>query len=395
MEYQGKDLFRRVGIPTPSGVFATTAGDVRSYITAHPGSWVLKSQVLMGGRGKAGGIKFADDAEQGETLARELIGKLLKSVQNPDGEQVKSLLVEEKVDIASEAYVSIAIDRAARKPVVLVTAQGGMDVEEVAAHDPGAIRKYWIDPAAGYSPFIGRMLAFAAKLPDGYRKAFPSILGALYTLFMDYGANLVEINPLVLTKDGRVIASDAKVDLDDNGLFKHPDIAAWNRAAPADEDQAAAVAIGLGMSNYAKLDGTIGVIANGAGLGMGTMDAIRNAGGAAANFLDIGGGAQAELVKKSYDLVTSDPKVKAMFINIFGGITRGDQVAKGIVEALAGGDPSTSSGQAQRRKVPLVVRLTGTNAEEGRAILDKAGFVPVETMDEGAARAVALANGSN
>jgi succinyl-CoA synthetase beta subunit len=385
MEYQGKDLFRRVGIPTPSGVYATTAGDVKDFIAAHPGSWVLKSQVMMGGRGKAGGIKFADDAQQGETLARELIGKVLKSVQNPDGEEVKSLLVEEKVDIASEAYVSIAIDRAAKKPVVLVTAQGGMDVEEVAEHDPDAIKKYWIDPARGYSAFIGRRLAFDAQLPEGYRKAFPAILGALYTLFMDYGANLVEINPLVLTKDGRVIASDAKVDLDDNGLYKHPDIAKWNTESPADEDQAAAVAIGLGMSNYAKLDGTIGVIANGAGLGMGTMDAIRNAGGEAANFLDIGGGAQADLVKKSYDLVTSDPKVKAMFINIFGGITRGDQVAKGIVEALKGGDV---------REVPLVVRLTGTNAEEGRRILDEAGFVPVETMDEGAARAVALAAGS-
>ena len=211
------------------------------------------------------------------------------------------------------------------------------------------------------------------------------MLGALYTLFMEYGANLVEINPLVLTKDGRVIASDAKVDLDDNGLYKHPDVAKWNTESPADEDQAAAVAIGLGMSNYAKLDGTIGVIANGAGLGMGTMDAIRNAGGEAANFLDIGGGAQAELVKKSYNLVTSDPKVKAMFINIFGGITRGDQVAKGIVEALKGGDV---------REVPLVVRLTGTNAKEGLQILAEAGFVPVETMDEGAARAVALASGS-
>jgi succinyl-CoA synthetase beta subunit len=390
MEYQGKDLFRRVGIPTPSGVYATTAGDVASYIAAHPGSWVLKSQVMMGGRGKAGGIKFADDAQHGEALARELFGKVLKSIQNPDGEEVKSLLVEEKVDIASEAYVSIAIDRAARKPVVLVTAQGGMDVEEVAERDPGAIEKYWIDPAMGYSPFIGRKLAFDAKLPEGYRKAFPSILGALYTLFMDYGANLVEINPLVLTKDGRVIASDAKVELDDNGLYKHPDIAKWNKEQPTDDDQAAAVAIGLGMSNYAKLPdedgriGSVGVIANGAGLGMGTMDAVKNAGGGAANFLDIGGGAQADLVKKSYNLVTSDPRVKAMFINIFGGITRGDQVAKGIVEALAGDDV---------RKVPLVVRLTGTNAEEGRAILAEAGFVPVETMDEGAARAVALASG--
>ena len=393
MEYQGKDLFRRVGIPTPEGVFATTADNVKSYLAAHPGSWVLKSQVLMGGRGKAGGIKFADDAQQGEMLARELIGKLLQSIQNPAGEHVKSLLVEEKVDIASEAYVSIAIDRAAKKPIVMVSRFGGMDVEEVAAKNPDDIKKYWVDPAAGYSPFMGRLLAFRAQLPDGYRKAFPSVLGALYTLFMDYGATLVEINPLVLTKDGRVIASDAKVELDDSGLYKHPDIAAWNTAAPADEDQAAAVAIGLGMSNYARFPDepgkpakTVGTIANGAGLGMGTMDAIGNAGGGAANFLDIGGGAQADLVKKSYKLVTSDERVKAMFINIFGGITRGDQVAKGIVEALAGDDV---------RKVPLVVRLTGTNAEEGRAILDRAGFVPVETMDEGAARAVALANGSN
>jgi succinyl-CoA synthetase beta subunit len=384
-EYQGKDLFRRVGIATPNGVFATDAATVGSYIAAHPGSWVLKSQVMMGGRGKAGGILFADDAEQGEKLAAGLIGKVLRSVQNPDGEEVKALLIEEKVDIASEAYVSITIDRAAKKPVIIVTAQGGMDVEEVAERDPGALAKFWVDPAAGYSPYIGRQLAFAANLPVGYRKAFPGIVGALYTLFMDYGANLVEINPLVLTKDGRVIASDAKVELDDNGLYKHPDVAQWNAESPADADQAAAVAIGLGMSNYAKFDGTVGIIANGAGLGMGTMDAVRGAGGEAANFLDIGGGAQAELVKKSYNLVTSDPKVRVMFINIFGGITRGDQVAKGIVEALAGDDI---------RKVPLVVRLTGTNAEEGRAILAKAGFVPVETMDEGAARAVALAQGA-
>ncbi|BDE07628.1 succinate--CoA ligase [ADP-forming] subunit beta [Vulcanimicrobium alpinum] len=393
MEYQGKDLFRRVGIPTPNGVYATSAAEVRDYIAAHPGSWVLKSQVMMGGRGKAGGIKFADDAATGETLARELIGKVLKSIQNPEGEEVRSLLVEEKVAIASEAYVSITIDRATKKPVVIVTSQGGMDVEEVAEAHPEAISKYWIDPAAGYSPFIGRQLAFAAKLPVGYRKAFPGLLGALYTLFMDYGANLVEINPLVLTKDGRVIASDAKVDLDDNGLYKHPDVADWNKKQPADADQAAAVAIGLGMSNYARFDDepgaapkNVGTIANGAGLGMGTMDAVKNAGGGAANFLDIGGGAQAELVKKSYELVTSDPRVTAMFINIFGGITRGDQVAKGIVEALAGGDV---------RKVPLVIRLTGTNADEGRKILADAGFVPVETMDEGAAKVVALANGAN
>ncbi|GAC1567796.1 MAG: hypothetical protein NVS2B3_07910 [Vulcanimicrobiaceae bacterium] len=201
---------------------------------------------------------------------------------------------------------------------------------------------------------------------------------------MRYGANLVEINPLVLATDGAVIASDAKIELDDNGLYKHPELADWRSDGPADDDQVAAVAIGLGISNYAKLDGDIGVIANGAGLGMGTMDAIRSAGGSAANFLDIGGGAQAELVKKSYALVTGDPKVRAMFINIFGGITRGDQVALGIVEALRGDD---------LRKVPLVVRLTGTNEVEGRAILAAAGMSPVETMDEGARRVVALARG--
>jgi succinyl-CoA synthetase beta subunit len=392
MEYQGKDLFRRVGIPTPRGVFATSPADVKQFITENPGSWVLKSQVMMGGRGKAGGIKFADDAAQGDALATELIGKHLVSIQNPDGETVKSLLVEEKVKIAHEAYVSIAIDRAAKKPVIIVSSQGGMDVEEVAEKHPDAIVKAWIDPAIGFSPFLARELFFAAKLPAGYGKTFPKVVGALYDMFMTYGANLVEINPLVLTEDGAVIASDAKVELDDNALFKHPDIAAWNTAAPTDEDQAAGVAIGLGMSNYAKFSDepgeppkNVGTIANGAGLGMGTMDAVKNAGGGAANFLDIGGGAQAELVKNSYKLVTSDERVKAMFINIFGGITRGDQVALGIVEALKGDDV---------RKVPLVIRLTGTNAEEGRKILADAGFFPVETMDEGAAKAVALANGS-
>jgi succinyl-CoA synthetase beta subunit len=386
LEYQGKELFRRVGIPTPRGTLATSREAVRDFIAAHPGSWVLKSQVLMGGRGKAGGIKFADGPEQGEQLAGALLGTTLRSVQNPDGEEVRSLLVEEKVAIASEAYVSITIDRAAKRPVIIVTSQGGMDVEEVAATDPAAISKYWVDVAIGFQPFEARRLAFAAHLPTGYHKAFPTIVGGLYQLFMEYGANLVEINPLVLTTDGHVIASDAKVDLDDNGLYKHPELAEWNAQLPTDEDQAAALGVGLGRSNYAKLSGTVGVIANGAGLGMGTMDAIRIAGGEAANFLDIGGGAQADLVRKSYALVAGDPKVRSLFINIFGGITRGDQVASGIVEALKGDG---------LRKIPLVVRLTGTNEKEGRAILAAAGMNPVETMDEGAQRAVDLAQAKN
>ncbi len=383
MEYQGKELFRRMGIAVPRGQHAGSADEVRSFVASNPQQWVLKSQVLVGGRGKAGGIKFVNDAREASETAQQLLELTIRNAQNPDGERVRSLLIEEKLAIASEAYVSIAIDRAAKRPVIIVTAQGGMDVEEVAATDPAALAKYWIDPKIGYSPYIGRQLAFEAKLPEGFRKAFPSILDGLYRAFMTYGANLVEINPLVLTTDGAVYASDAKVELDDNALFKHPELLRWNVDTSTDQDQQAAVAIGLGSSNYAKLDGSVGVIANGAGLGMGTMDAIKNAGGGAANFLDIGGGAKAELVKNSYSLVVSNPNVKAMFINIFGGITRGDQVALGIVEALAGDDV---------RKVPLVVRLTGTNEREGREILAKAGMNPVETMDEGAQRAVAFAN---
>jgi succinyl-CoA synthetase beta subunit len=382
LEYQGKELFRRVGIATPPGIHAASAEAVRDFILANPGSWVLKSQVRMGGRGKAGGIKFAESASDGEATARALLGTTLRSVQNPEGEVVHSLLVEGKVSIASEAYASITIDRAQKKPVIIVTAQGGMDVEEVAAHDPSAIAKYWVDAAIGFEPFMARRLAFAANLPKGFHKAFPGVIGSLYVLFMEYGANLVEINPLVLTTDGAVLASDAKVDLDDNGLFRHPELADWGSDVTADEDQTAALSTGLGRSNYAKLTGNVGVIANGAGLGMGTMDAIRNAGGEAANFLDIGGGAQADLVRKSYALVVGDPKVRSLFINIFGGITRGDQVANGIVEALKGDG---------LRKVPLVVRLTGTNEKEGRAILAAAGMNPVETMDEGAQRAVEMA----
>src|SRR5579863_1722849 len=387
VEYQGKELFKRVGIPVPNGEHATSAEDVASFIAANPGSWVLKAQVQMGGRGKAGGIKFADNVDDGKKIAAALIGTTLRGIQNPQGELVKSLLVEEKVAIEHEAYVSITIDRSAKRPVFIVTAQGGMDIEEVAEKDPHALSKYWIDTAIGYSPFEARRLYFASKLPAGYAKQWPAIAGAIYKLFFEYGANLIEINPLVLTKDGRVIASDAKVELDDNALYKHPELAAWEKEneSPDNEDEAKAVAIGLGRSNYARLDGDIGVMANGAGLGMGTMDAIRTAGGSAANFLDVGGGAQAERVRKCYELIVSDPKVKAMFINIFGGITRSDQVAAGIVEALSG---------EGLRKVPLVVRLTGTNEKEGREILAKAGITSVETMDDGAAKAVAAAKGA-
>jgi succinyl-CoA synthetase beta subunit len=382
MEYQGKELFKKEGIPVPKSGYAATARDVAAFILANPGSWVLKSQVLAGGRGKAGGIKFAENAEQAEPIAEALLKLVITNSQAPEGEAVRSILVEERLAIKSEAYLAITTDRATKRPVFIVSAKGGMDIEEVSESDPGAITKVAVNPAIGFQPFVARRLAFEAKLPLGYHKAFPKIAEALYRLYFNYGANLVEINPLVLTKDGQVFASDAKVELDDNGLFKHPELAEWKSDLPANEDETTAVAIGLGMSNYARLDGTVGLIANGAGLGMGTMDAIRNAGGQAANFLDIGGGAQAELVKRCYGLVVGNPKVRSVFINIFGGITRGDQVAFGIVGALRGDDV---------RRVPLVVRLTGTNEKEGRSILAEAGMNPVETMDEGAALAVELA----
>ncbi len=386
MEYQGKELFAAGRHP---GAAQFVRDHRRRGARVHRRELRLvgvKSQVMMGGRGKAGGIKFADAAAEGEKIASELIGKTLQSVQNPAGEKCASLLVEEKLPIESEAYVSITLDRATKKPVIIVSAKGGMDVEEVAEHDPDALVKHYVDVPIGFQPFIARELAFNAKLPAGYLKTFPKIVEGLYRLFFEYGANLVEINPLVLTKTGEVYASDAKVDLDDNALFRHPELKEWSSDEAAEGDEAVALATGLGRNNYGKLpgDGAVGTIANGAGLAMGTMDAIRNAGGQAANFLDIGGGAKADLVRKSYELVVSNPNVKALFINIFGGITRGDQVASGIVEALKG---------EGLRKVPMVVRLTGTNEEEGRRILTEAGITAVETMDEGAAKAVALANG--
>src|SRR5581483_10960151 len=280
------------------------------------------------------------------------------------------------------AYAAIAIDRTTKRPVMMVSRFGGMDIEEVSEKHPESIAKFFIDTAGGYSPYIGRELAFKAELDPGYRKAFPAIAGGMYDIFFRTGAKLIEINPLVLTTDGRVFASDAKVELDDDALYKNPEFKEWEETLPLDEDETLAAKAGLGTRNFRRFDGNVGTIANGAGLAMATMDAVRNAGGNFANFLDVGGGANAERVRNCYELVVNHTGATVMFINIFGGITRCDEVAKGIVEALE----TTKS-----RKVPLVIRLTGTNEEEGRKILAAAKMQPVETMDEGAAKAVELA----
>lgn len=384
MEYQGKELVRRAGIPVPQNRHAITPRDVAEFLGSVEGEWVVKAQVLMGGRGKAGKIKFAQGGTQGHTVAEAILATPMPpNRQNPAGEPIKSLLVEEKLPIAKEAYCAITIDRTTKKPVVMVSRFGGMDIEEVSEKHPESIAKFFVDTAIGYSPFIGRELAFAAGLDPGYRKQFPAILGALYDLFFRYGAKLVEINPLALTADGRVVASDAKVELDDDALFRNPEFAEWQQALPLDEDEKLAAEAGLGIRNFRRFDGNVGTMANGAGLAMATMDAVNFAGGKVANFLDVGGGANAERVRNCYELVVNHTPATAFFINIFGGITRGDEVARGIVEALA----TTAS-----RKIPLVIRLTGTNEEEGRRILAEAGMTPVETMDEGAKRAVEIAN---
>jgi succinyl-CoA synthetase beta subunit len=383
MEYQGKELFKRAGIPVPRSYHARTPDEVARFIDETPGQWVIKAQVLMGGRGKAGKIQMASDAAQGRTKAEEIVATPMPpNRQNPAGEPVNSVLVEERLPIAQEAYCAIAIDRAARRPVIMVSRFGGMEIEEVAEQHPESIARFYVDTAIGYSPFIGRELAFAAQLDPGYRKAFPAIAGALYDLFFRYGAKLVEINPLALTSDGRVVASDAKVELDDDALFRNAEFAQWRDALPLDEDEALAARAGVGIRNFRRFPGNVGTMANGAGLAMATMDAVANAGGAIADFLDVGGGANAERVRNCYELVVNNTGAKVFFINIFGGITRGDEVARGIVDAMR----VTAS-----RKIPLVIRLTGTNEEEGRRILAQAGMTPVETMDEGAREAVRLA----
>jgi succinyl-CoA synthetase beta subunit len=377
MEHQGKELFKRKGIAVPRGYHALTPDEVEGFIAATPGEWVVKAQVLMGGRGKAGKIKMAGSASAGRSAAQEIMATPMPpNRQNPQGEPIRSVLIEEKLAIAKEAYCAITIDRTARKPVFMVSRFGGMDIEEVVEHHPESIAKVYVDTAMGYSPFIGRELAFKAELDPGYRKQFPAVAGALYDLFFSYGAKLVEINPLALT-------SDAKVELDDDALFRNLEFDEWRKTLPLDEDEILAARAGVGIRNFRRFPGNVGTMANGAGLAMATMDAVSNAGGRIADFLDVGGGANAQRVRSCYELVVNNTGATVFFVNIFGGITRGDEVARGVVEAMQ---------QTTSRKIPLVIRLTGTNEEEGRRILAQAGMTPVETMDEGAREAVRLAS---
>jgi succinyl-CoA synthetase beta subunit len=375
-EFQGKELFRRFGIPVSEGRLATSPEEARSAARELGEEVVVKAQVLVGGRGKAGGIKLAATPDEAEARAEEILGMDIR------GHVVRKVWVERASEIAREYYLSITFDRGAKKPLLMFTTRGGIDIEEVAASSPDALARLHVDPLAGYHVWQGRRLVYDARLEDpDEQKQVVRIVGQLYEAFTRCEAMLCEINPLIVTSKGEVRALDSKFTVDDNALFRLPDIAAMRDLDAADPLEA--LARGKGVT-YVKLDGDVGVLGNGAGLTMATVDVVAFAGGKAANFCDLGGGGDAQGVVDALEVITGDPQVRSIFFNVFGGITRCDEVARGILQAL----------ERMQVKQPLVVRLDGTNAEEGRRLLREAasGNLHVEpTMLEAARRAVELA----
>jgi succinyl-CoA synthetase beta subunit len=376
LEYQGKELFKRFGIPVSEGRLATTPEDARSAAEELGGPVVVKAQVLTGGRGKAGGVKLADDPADAEQKAKDIIGLDI------NGHVVEKLWIEQASDIAKEYYLSVTFDRGAKQPLFMFTTQGGVEIEEVAASSPDALVRLHIDPLEGFQPWVARRLVYGAGVDDpGEQKQIADIVGKLYRCFVESDAMLCEINPLIVTPDGVVKALDSKFTVDDSALFRHPDIAELRESEGGDPLEAFAREKGV---IYVKLDGSVGIIGNGAGLSMSTVDVVVTAGGRPANFLDLGGGGDAEGVVQALEVVTRDPQVRAIFFNVFGGITRCDEVARGILEALDRIEIS----------VPIVVRLDGTNADEGRRILADAAppnLYVEPTMLDAARRAVELA----
>jgi succinyl-CoA synthetase beta subunit len=375
LEYMGKEVFAGFGIPVSDGRICTTALQAEAAAKEIGGQVVVKAQVQVGGRGKAGGIKLASTPQEAKEHAEAILGMDIK------GHTVERVWVEAATDIAEEFYAAVLLDRREGRPLAMVSAQGGVDIEEVAARDPGAIQKMHIDPLIGFKAFHANYLT--SRLPPEARAGAGEILDKMFTVFMDGDCSLVEINPLVLTADGRVHALDAKVSVDDNALFRHDDYAAYRDILTTDPQEKIAKEKGIA---YVKLDGEVGIMGNGAGLVMSTLDLVALAGGKAANFLDVGGGASGEQIAAGLEIVLSDPKVRSVLVNIFGGIVRCDLVASGIIDALDRVD----------LKVPMVVRLDGTNAEQGRKILSEAALPRVEaapTMLEAAELAVAKARG--
>ncbi|HEY3092185.1 MAG TPA: ADP-forming succinate--CoA ligase subunit beta [Vicinamibacterales bacterium] len=382
-EYQAKSVLARFGVPVPRGEVTFTAHDAAA-IAERLGTSVVvvKAQIHAGGRGKGGGVKLAKTPHEAERLAKQMIGMTLVTHQTgPEGRKVGRVLIEEGLQIERELYLSMLIDRAAGRPVIIASAAGGMDIEEVAATHPDKILREHVDPATGVVPFQARKLAFAMGLGAGPAGRMVKVLESIYKAFIETDASMIEINPLILTKGGDLIALDAKVTFDDNALYRHPDLREFRDLSEEDPLEVEASKFSL---NYIRLDGNIGCMVNGAGLAMATMDIIKLAGGEPANFLDVGGGANAEQIKNAFRILMADKNVKAVFINIFGGILRCDVLAAGVIAAVKElGVP-----------VPIVIRMEGTNVEEGKGMLRQSGlnFTTADSMSEGANAVVALAN---
>jgi succinyl-CoA synthetase beta subunit len=383
-EYQAKEILRRYGVATPRGRVTDSAVEARAICEELGGRAVVKAQIHAGGRGKGGGVKLAASPAEAEEVAGRILGMRLVTPQTGhEGQEVKKVLVEEALDIARELYVSVTLDRARERPVLMASAAGGMEIEEVAARDPGAIFRQEVDPGLRLLPFQARTVARRLGLEGDAGKRAGKLLTALVEAYLATDASLVEINPLLVTGGGEVVALDAKMNFDDNALFRHPDVAAMRDFAEEDPREVAAGKLKL---NYIKLDGSIGCMVNGAGLAMATMDIIKLSGGEPANFLDVGGSASQEAVEGAFRLLVSDPSVKAVLINIFGGIARTDRIARGVVAALEG---------LGGVELPVVVRLEGTNVEQGREILRQADFkfIVAEHMADAAEKVVAAARG--
>jgi succinyl-CoA synthetase beta subunit len=362
-EYQAKQLFRQYDVPVPKGDIARTPAEARGIAEELDGfPVVLKAQIHAGGRGKSGGVKLAGSAIEVETEADALLNMTLVTPQTgPEGKRVHTVLVEQGVAIRQELYLSLLIDRSTARILFIASAAGGMDIEGASGSSPDAVKKISIDPLTGIQPFHCRQLAFSLGIPTAVSKKFVAILARLYRLFVEYDCSLLEINPLAITETDSIVALDGKIDIDANSLFRHSDIVAMRDRSEEDPMETLASASNL---NYIKLSGTVGNMVNGAGLAMATMDLIKQAGAEPANFLDVGGGANVEMIEKGFAIIMADPNVQAVLINIFGGILRCDLLAKGVIQA------TKKTGIA----LPVVVRMEGTNVEEGLRLLDQSGL---------------------
>jgi len=373
-EYQSKSIFAKYGVPIPQGGVATTAAEARAIAERLGGKVVVKSQVLVGGRGKAGGVKLAKNAAEAETIAGQILGMDIK------GCTVEKVLIDPAANIKDEIYLGVVIDRNLQKPVIIASAEGGVEIEEVAKTNPDAIIRLPLGIRTGLMDYQARNLAYSLGLRGPHLNKFVVIVKGLYQAFLATDASMAEINPLVITEEGKLLAVDGKIVLDDNALYRHPELAELRDPQEETAGEREAREIGI---NFIKLSGQIGCMVNGAGLAMATMDIVKHYGGEPANFLDIGGGAKADKVAAALRLILSDTEVKSVLFNIFGGITRCDEVAKGILEAL----------KIVKTDVPMVARLVGTNEAEGRKILAEANFPTATSLGEAAEKAVALAKG--